>query len=380
MNPISFIKDTFKEVYETVLREVEFYGVKPQVGTLFLTYRCTSRCNTCKMWQKPAQEDKELSLSQWEYIVNILQKKRIKAIEIFGGDVLLRKDLLIPLIRYIKNLGLKIHLPTNCNLLDKDTARELIKAKVDVLYLSVDGVGDGHNKIRGVEGVFDKVTKAIGYLNQARNGSKITRLVCNTTVSKYNVAILENIAQFAKDRRFDEQHYEYVGEMTEDQINNSIIDGLRPAPYYVKSQGSVLVSEEQAILLKKKLKEIRKKYKNALAIKTINIDMLSVDNLSKGAFPISKCYVERREITIDPFGNVIICPFINNYIMGNLLIDDFENIWNNKIHKAFRRYQNSKQIEICDHCILSVQRNHSFLASLRRIFINRVVHNQRLVS
>lgn len=375
MKPIGFIKDTFKEIYEAVLREVGFYRVKPHVGTLFLTYRCTSRCNTCKMWQKPAQKDKELSLSQWEYIVNILQKKGIKAIEIFGGDVLLRKDLLIPLIRYIKDLGMEIHSPTNCNLLDKDTARELIEAKVDVLYLSVDGVGEDHNKIRGVEGTFDKVTNAARYLNLARNGRKTTRLVCNTTVSKYNVDILENIAQFAKDMCFDEQHYEYVGEMTEDQIERSIIDGLKPAPYYVRGEESVLVNKEQAILLKKKLKEIRKKYKNDRAIKTINIDMLSVDNLNKGVFPISKCYVERLEITIDPFGNVIICPFINNYIMGNLLIDDFDTIWNRQAHKIFRSYQNNKQIAICDHCILSVQRSHSLTTALRRIFVNRVVHN-----
>lgn len=375
MKPIGFIKDTLAEVYEAFSREVTFYKVKPHVGTLFLTYRCTSRCNTCKMWQKPAQKDKELSLSQWEYIVNILQKKGIKAIEIFGGDVLLRKDVLIPLMRYIKDLGMEIHLPTNSNLLDENTARELIEANVDVIYLSVDGVGEGHNKIRGVEGTFDKVINAVRYLNQASNGRKTTRLVCNTTVSKYNVDILENIAQFAKDMCFDEQHYEYVGEMTEYQIDNSIIDGLRPNPYYVRGEESVLINKEQAILLKKKLKEIRKKYKNALTIKTINIDTLSVDNLSRGIFPISKCYVERREITIDPFGNVIICPFISNYIMGNLLIDDFDTIWNNQAHKIFRSYQNSEQIEICDHCILSVQRSHSFTTALRRILIDRVIHN-----
>jgi len=34
----------------------------------------------------------------------------------------------------------------------------------------------------------------------------------------------------------------------------------------------------------------------------------------------------RTEVTVDPFGNIVACPFINTYVLGNILEDDFSNI------------------------------------------------------
>ena len=37
----------------------------------------------------------------------------VRVVEIFGGNVLLRKDLLIPVLHYLHDNGICIHLPTN---------------------------------------------------------------------------------------------------------------------------------------------------------------------------------------------------------------------------------------------------------------------------
>ena len=48
--------------------------------------------------------------------------------------------------------------------------------------------------------------------------------------------------------------------------------------------------------------------------------------------------------------------------------ENFHEIWNNEKHRVFRKFQNSGAIALCNHCILGVQRNHSFLKSLKRNF------------
>jgi radical SAM protein with 4Fe4S-binding SPASM domain len=358
-------------------REYDCYLVKPNLCTLFLTYRCTSRCKTCTMWRRSPDVTRELTLDQWKKIIDILYSQGIRATELFGGDIFMRKDL-IPLLHYLKQKEFVIHIPTNGNLIDDDIAKELVNAKVDYIYLSTDGVAENHDRIRGVKGTFGNTRRALTALLNARGSGKKPRLICNTTVSKFNIDNLENIAAYAIEAGFDENHFEYVGEMTEEHIDRSTINGLRPSPYFIVQKDSVLLDENQAVALKNKLKFIRDKYiKEKFYIHTINIDTLSIENIYKGTIPNKKCYIERTEVTIDPYGNVLGCPIFNNYFLGNILEQDFSEFWNKEAHRQFRTYQNTGKIYMCNHCILGVQRNHSFFTALKRNFLYSRLYNRK---
>jgi len=370
---IRFFKQIYSELIKATIRQVNFYTCAPKKGVWFLTFRCTSRCGTCTVWKRPKNDKPELTLEEWKRIADKLISRGMESVEIFGGDVLLRKDILFELIKYLKQKHLTVYMPTNCNLLDEETAAKLVESGADKLYLSTDGVGNEHDIVRGVDGTFNRVSHALHYLKQARGAKKYPRLVCNTTVSKFNIDFLEDIAGFAVSAGYDELHYEYVGEMTEEQISNSCIDGLRPTPYYVRQEETVLLNKQKAKELKQTLNNIKNKFRIKIPIKTINIEMLSEDDLIKGSVPVKKCYVERNEVSIDPYGNVIICPFINNYVLGNLKREDFKNIWNNKKHKRFRELQNNGRIEICKHCILSAQRSHTFFGRMKRIWRKNIL-------
>lgn len=325
------------------------------------------------MWKLPVQEtkDKEIGFDEWKIIVDKLSGAGIKVAEIFGGNVLLRKELLIPVLRYLKEKCFVIHLPTNQIGLDDDIASAIVEC-VDTVYISTDGIGEYQDAIRGQKGASQRSENAVTRFLRLRKNNKSPRLVCNTTVSKYNVGILEKLVQYAIAHCFDEIHFEYAGEFTQEHIDNSIIDGLKPAPYYIKQNESVLVDQSGARLLKESLRQIKKKYNgNGIGISTINIDTLSERNLYKGTIPHSKCYIERNEVTVDPTGNLIICPFINNYIIGNILNSPFDEVWNNPKHKRFRELQNKGCIEMCEHCILGVQRNPGILMSFKRIYLTR---------
>ena len=105
--------------------------------------------------------------------------------------------------------------------------------------------------------------------------------------------------------------------MDEEHIQQSIIDGIKPTPYFIKQGDSVLLNKGQAMTLKKTLREIRKRFiTTKLEILTVNIDTLSIKDIYQGTINNKKCYMERREVTVDPYGNVAPCPFFNNYFLG----------------------------------------------------------------
>ncbi|GAB4345971.1 MAG: hypothetical protein Kow0099_26790 [Candidatus Abyssubacteria bacterium] len=358
-----------RDVAEAVEREKAYKEGRPTAALLFLTYRCTSRCRTCKMWQRQWNTGPELSLEGWRRACDSLVGAGVRAVELFGGDVLLRKDVLFPLIRHLKDIGAIVHMPTNCNLLDEETARALVESGIDYLYLSTDGVESLQDEVRGVDNSFGKVSRAIDGLTKCRNGRNSPRFICNTTVSKYNVEVLERIADFASGAGFDEIHFEYVGEMDPADVRASAIDGLEPTPYYVSDGESAFITREQAPLLREDLCRIKRKHRGShFGVLGINIECLSDLDLTEGRVPFGKCYTERCEVTVDPCGNVVACPFFHSYRFGNLLEQEFTEIWWGERHRRFHDHLERNGLAMCTHCILSVQRNHSFLTRLKRIY------------
>lgn len=362
-----FYRKLVRDILSPIRRELQYYGLRPRAALFILTYRCTSKCKTCTAWKRGATGEGEIGLEDWCRISDILYTYGVRAIELFGGDIFLRKDLVKQLIKHLKKRAFTLHIPTNGNLLDENLAMMLAKEKVDYLYFSVDGVSNVQDFVRGVEGSFSKVNRAVELVRKYRKSHTKPRLICNTTVSNLNVGRLSEITEYALDMGFDEHHYEYVGEMTQKHIEKSEIDGLRPTPFYVRQRESVLLSKNQAVELKYELQRIKHRCANTqLSVTTANIDTLSVENLYEGTIPNSRCYVLRTEVIIDPYGNVVACPVFNNFSFGNVVEQDFGIIWNNSKHKDFRKHRDSRRIYLCKHCILGVQRNHSLLTAWKR--------------
>jgi len=366
-------KSNFTFLKNLIKREINYISVTPTHALLFMTYRCTSRCEMCTIWtrSKKVNTQEELTLEDWKKCIDMLPNN-LEVIELFGGDSLIRKDVSIPLIEYIKKRNEKIivDLPTNCNLLDKKTALALVNAGVDRLYISLDGPIEIHDKIRGIHGTFNHVQKGLEYLAEAKKdlGSKTPEIIINCTISSSNVDNFEQIIPIAEKLYVDTLEFEYVGEFKEENINNTNVEGIKPTPFYVTLGSSNLLSKEQAYLLKKKMKYIRELAKSLkIKITTQHIDTLTIENLTQGTVPNKKCYYCRYTVSIDPFGNVMGCFHFNNYQLGNIKNLPFSSIWNNNKHRSFLKFQKNGEIKICKNCISGVHRNPTFFQSLYRM-------------
>lgn len=375
---INGTKIIYKDICTLVRREIKFHAAQPVSSLLFLTYRCDSKCKTCTMWQRAHDKEieRELNLADWKLIVDRLDTAGITNVELFGGNVLLRKEVLLGILEYLNAKGIAIHFPTNQIGLDDDIAEAIVNY-VDCVYLSNDGLGETQNEIRGIQNASSLADSAVDRLLKIRKteGFENSRLkiICNCTISKFNIEIMEDVVRNAIEKRYDEIHFEYVGEFDEEVLIMSKIGDIIPAPHYVRQEESILASRDGAIKIKKNISRIKKKYKKEpIRISTINIDSLSVGNLYNGTIPHKKCYDERNEVTIDPYGNVVICPFIVDYKLGKLLDSSVAEVWNNERHIRFRKAQNGGELPMCRHCVLGVQRNPGIMKSLHRIYLTRV--------
>jgi len=366
------------QIYSNILknllkRELDYVSISPNHALLFMTYRCTSRCEMCTIWKrgKEVDADKELSLEDWKNCVDKIGLENLEVVELFGGDSLLRKDVTIPLIEYImkKNKNIIVDLPINSILLDKKTAIDLVKAGVGRLYVSLDGPDKIHDEIRGSQGTFKRVENGLKYLIEAKKelGGKTPEILINCTISSSNVDNFEQIIPFAEKLGVDTLEFEYVGEFKEENIKNTNVAGLNPTPFYITLGDSNLLNREQALLLKKKINDIRKSTKNLkMKIITRPIDALTIDNLTNGTVPNKKCYVSRYTVSIDPYGNLMGCFHFNNYLLGNIKSESFSSIWNNNRHRNFFKSQKKGEIKICKNCISGIHRNPTFFQSLYR--------------
>jgi MoaA/NifB/PqqE/SkfB family radical SAM enzyme len=373
------IKEAINILKFRLIREVYYSSITPTQALLFMTYRCTSNCKMCTIWQRGKNSDisKELSLEDWKKCVDRIGLKKLNVIEIFGGDCLIRKDVTIPLIKYMKsqNPDIIIDMPTNSNLLDKKTAQELVKSGVNTIYISLDGPFDIHSKIRGNKKTSSKVKSAIENLVDAKKklNSETPVLIINCTISKLNINNFEQIIPIVEKLGVDSIDFEYVGEFKQKNIDNTKINGMRPTPFYIMQDSSNLLDESQAKLLKKKMNDIKKSAKNYnIHINTDAVDSLTIEEIKKGIVPNKKCYFSRYNITIDPYGNVMGCFHFNNYIIGNIKDEDFEDIWKNKKHLAFLDSQKKGKIKICENCISGVQRNPTFFQFYYRAFYFKI--------
>jgi MoaA/NifB/PqqE/SkfB family radical SAM enzyme len=142
-----------------------------------ITSRCNLRCEMCRYWH--TRDEATLSSERWRTVLRELAALGCRKVHFSGGEVLLRPDFL-ELVEHAVDLGLKTNFTSNGWLLDKETARRVARAGVNSVSLSLDDPrGRLHDAIRGREGAFRRVVRAVGWLTRfARQGRPRVRINC----------------------------------------------------------------------------------------------------------------------------------------------------------------------------------------------------------
>jgi Fe-coproporphyrin III synthase len=320
---------------------------------LFVTYRCTSRCVGCNIWQRPNEVSRELEWPQWEPIFENLASAGVNKIELFGGDALLRKDLLLDMIRFCRANGIVSFLPTNSNGLTESTVRDLVEAGLDVVYLSLDELPDMDGTIRGTKRHFERVMQAIDWFREARGASKSPRIECLTTVAASNWRRVPELLAATRDRGADAHELWTMSEFPPSAVETSAVAGIVPNPYFMSTDGtSHRLSRHEAEALRSMVSDLRARSRDyaPMSINTETIEHLDVEALSTQRFPYQKCLPCTNMIVLSPYGEVTPCPYFGKYVLGNLSDSRLDEVWGNAAHRRFVGVQRREHLPICDHC------------------------------
>lgn len=167
-------------------------GAAPIFADLKPTDRCSSRCQTCKVWNAGASA--ELTTSDWRVAIKALKVAGILDLFFTGGDIFLRGDI-FDLLEFSASQGLRVHCVTNGYALNGELARDLMQLKPASISLSLDALGVELDAIRGTSGAAQKVMQAVGRLKAHSNGS--TRISLAATLMKNTIASVGEVTEWA---------------------------------------------------------------------------------------------------------------------------------------------------------------------------------------
>ena len=162
----------------------------PLLLSHLLTGRCNARCPTC-LWRDPRTAELDREAVTWLY--REAAAAGLAQVVIWGGEPLLRDDL-GEAVRAASAAGLVVTLISNGWLLP-ERWREL-RGFVDALILSVDDVGEAHDRLRGLPGLFDRLA---AFAADLRGDPARPRLLVNTVLSRENPGALRRVAPLAQE-------------------------------------------------------------------------------------------------------------------------------------------------------------------------------------
>jgi MoaA/NifB/PqqE/SkfB family radical SAM enzyme len=90
--------------------------------------------------------------------------------------------------------------------------------------------------------------------------------------------------------------------------------------------------------------------------------------------PRKRCILLWSSIMISPYGELLVCPMLDKFVIGDLAKEGIMKLWNSAGLNRIRNLVSKKQLPICEECC--VQRRDIFdhlkdPANFKRVFVTR---------
>src|SRR3989344_1852713 len=151
-------------------------SAKPAEVHLSIINRCFFRCEHCDIWKNKKRS--ELSTDEVKELIDRLHRWLGEfTLHVAGGEPFMRRDLL-DVLRHATGKGISVILTTNGWRIDARVAEELTSIYLHTVNVSVDGLEDAHDRMRGVKDSYKRAVRALRFLNAKKKSTR----VCLTTV------------------------------------------------------------------------------------------------------------------------------------------------------------------------------------------------------
>ncbi|MFC1666934.1 radical SAM/SPASM domain-containing protein [Candidatus Omnitrophota bacterium] len=293
---------------------------KPQYCCWVLNYRCMLRCKMCYIWNIKDDKNEETTLDQKKNLVRSLRNIAGPDFEfhLSGGEPLMTEGIL-DLVDFISSEGYKSNMVTNGYLIDEKMARDIANSRLGSITLSLDGIKPKtHDYIRGVKGSYERVMKAIEYLDRFRTDENI-KISILTVIMERNMDEIHDLVEWVQnDKRLEMISFQAINQPFCEEMDNT---------WFNKEKNNFLWPQdtEKTGYIMERLRELRlaghkigNHHNHFLHFKEYFKDP---DSFLKKI----KCNLGDYEFHVDPYGKMFFCCLTDP--IGNMKVDDISKIW-----------------------------------------------------
>ena len=313
----------------------------PRFLTYIVTFACNARCIMCDSWKKPSPND--MKLEEIDRIFS--QLPQMDAVRLSGGEPFVRRDLLE--IAHLVQDRLKplfLHVTTNGFLTDR-IVKFCEERRKDVplhLLVSVDGMAEKHNQVRGHDQAWTYIVKTLEALAPRRKELRLRLSVNQTIVDAEGV-----------------EHYKKLRDFLEplDVRNNMVMAYDVSATYNLNPQVDVAPQEIGQFATfgefsKDQLRDLFHEVERDLpnyplperVAKRYYLQGIRSRLLDDHAQPNPSCVALSSHLRLLPNGLVPTCQF-NTRPAGNLRETSFAEFWDSE-----RRHAQRTWVKKCPGC------------------------------
>jgi radical SAM protein with 4Fe4S-binding SPASM domain len=155
-----------------------------------ITRRCNLRCAHCYSDSTSRHYPGELTLPQFRTVIDDLADFGVPGVLLSGGEPLIHPHF-FEIAACARERGLRLTLSTNGTLIDAEKAARLAALGFAYVGISLDGIGETHDRFRGRTGAFERTVAAFRHLRAVGQKSGL-----RLTLTRHTISDLDRILDF----------------------------------------------------------------------------------------------------------------------------------------------------------------------------------------
>jgi MoaA/NifB/PqqE/SkfB family radical SAM enzyme len=299
----------------------------------------------CNIWNIRDDKNIECTMAEKQRFVESLRGLVGPEFEfhLSGGEPLMTEGIL-DLIRFISDEGYRTNLVTNGFLIEKSLARDIVNSGLNSLTFSLDGImPETHDFIRGVKGSYERIMKAIEYLDAFRNNG-LPKISLLTIIMGHNLDEILRLTEWAeRDKKIEMISFQAITQpLCEDR------DDL----WFTREKNSLLWPKDTQKIsaIMERLRELRL---NGCKIGNHPNHFLHFREYFRDPDKFLKkikCNLGDYEFHVDPYGKAFFCTLTEPF--GNIKTDNLPEIWVSPRARSIREkvYSCKKNCHIMINC------------------------------